>query len=70
MIFISMSLYIIWTSVSLPTSRLSLDEEDTIAIAYCKFISDHFLPLTRLSRGVRRVLAVSTPGDLPHNSLR
>jgi len=69
-VFISISLYIIWMSVSLLTSLLWLDKEDTIAVAYCKPIPKHFLPVPGLVRSVKRVLAVSTLGDLPHNSLR
>lgn len=56
--------------MSLLTALLSLDKEDTIAVAYCKSIPEQFLPVHRLARSVKRVLAVSTVGDLPHNSLR
>lgn len=69
-VFISIAFYIIWISVSLLTSLLWLDKEDTIAVAYCKSILEHFLPVPRLARSVKRVLAVSTLGDLPHTSLR
>jgi len=69
-VFISIALCIIWMSVSLLTALLSLDKEDTIAVAYCKSIPEQFLPVHRLARSVKRVLAVSTVGDLPHNSLR
>lgn len=69
MVFISISLYIVWISVSLLTSLLWLDKEDTIAIAYCKSIFEHSLPVLGLSWGVQLVSAATTLGDPLHDSM-